>query len=300
MTQTLQLRHARLADCRDLARVHIETWRHSYAGIVPAGYLSGMSVEGQARNWRNWIAHRGRDEVILVVEKLSLPDSAATEGQTGQEDVTGAPGSGDGTSPDGLTAAEAARGSPGRAGKPGRDGTNGPAGKRLPVQKPQPVKKSQPAQKSQPVKKSQAAKKLQTAGKQGPAGTRGPAESHGTAGSPSGAAESRIIGFGHAGPARGTELSCRGEVYSLYVDIDWQGMGIGRQLLGRLFGDLLAAGLNSSIIWVLAGNPSRYFYEAVGGIRRAERQERFAGVLLDEVGYVWPDSAAMAALISKD
>lgn len=189
MTSRLHLRSAQLKDSRELARVHVETWRHTYAGMVPDQYLTSLTIDAKAQAWKQWIGRQGRQESILLVE-------------------------------------------------------------------------------TRPEK---------TAGK-----------SAGGAG--------RVVGFGHAGPSRDRDLPFKGEVYTLYVDIDWQGRGIGRQLLGRLFRDLLDRGLDSALIWVLADNPSRFFYEAMGGQRTAERQDPFAGVLLDEIAYGWPDAAALKSL----
>ena len=53
--------------------------------------------------------------------------------------------------------------------------------------------------------------------------------------------------------------------------------------------ELSGAGLDSAVIWVLAANPSRYFYEAMGGRREGERVERLWGADLKETGYGWPD-----------
>ena len=40
---------------------------------------------------------------------------------------------------------------------------------------------------------------------------------------------------------------------------------------------------------MLSGNPTRFFYERMGGQAVAEREERFAGIWLPEVAYAWPD-----------
>lgn len=185
MTEKLILRSARPEDSRALTQVHIDTWRHTYAGMVPDRYLASMTLDGQARSWRQWIdAGTARDSILLVEAR--------------SEDCVPTP--------------------------------------------------------------------------------------------------DRVVAFGHAGPARGGDPARLGEVYTLYVDIDWQGRGIGRYLLGQLFDRLIEAGMDSAMLWVLAGNPSRFFYEAMGGRRIAERREPFAGVLLDEVAYSWPDLAALQAL----
>lgn len=104
---------------------------------------------------------------------------------------------------------------------------------------------------------------------------------------------SGIVGFANAGPVRKSGLprgsDIRGEVYTLYVGGDWQGRGYGRALLHGAMAALFENGLGGVVVWVLAANPSRFFYEAMGGVRLATRRESFAGVDLDEVGYVWRD-----------
>lgn len=98
-----------------------------------------------------------------------------------------------------------------------------------------------------------------------------------------------VVGFGSCGRARGTDLSYQGEVYTLYVLPDFQGNGIGRRLLARLFTILLENGSDSALIWVLADNPSRFFYQAMGGTFAAVRKERLWGATLSEMAYAWPD-----------
>ena len=95
-------------------------------------------------------------------------------------------------------------------------------------------------------------------------------------------------------PAFG-DLPFQGEVYALYVAIDWQGKGLGRQLLGALFSQLRGTGVSDAYLWVLAGNPARFFYESMDGTRIAERQESFAGTLLDEIAYGWTDLSQLHA-----
>ncbi len=103
----------------------------------------------------------------------------------------------------------------------------------------------------------------------------------------------RIVGFGSCGPARGQPGS--GEIFTLYVAPDWQGQGIGRLLLEALLARLHGGGLNRAVVWVLGDNPARFFYEALGGRRVAERKQRFAGVELEEAAYAWPDLGAWLA-----
>ncbi len=105
-----------------------------------------------------------------------------------------------------------------------------------------------------------------------------------------------MVGFGSCGPSRPYGLPYRGEVFTLYVTDDWQGRGIGRALIRALFVDLVARGNSDALIWVLSANPARFFYEAVGGSPVAERKEAFAGAMLDETGYAWPDLESWLAI----
>lgn len=170
---TVRLRAARIADATAIARVHVATWRTTYAGIVPDAYLISMTEARMMRQWQAMLDHERRCEAVLVAESEA----------------------------------------------------------------------------------------------------------------------SQIVGFGSCGPARSRQLHHRGEVYTLYVAPDWQNRGLGRQLLGSLFVELAARKIPDALIWVLSANPARFFYEALGGQPVAERKEAFAGKLLDETAYAWPDLA---------
>jgi ribosomal protein S18 acetylase RimI-like enzyme len=178
MSTEVTLRPARPGDIAAIARVHVETWRNAYAGLVPDDYLVSMTEAKQATQWDRWIRGAQPPNTVLVAEARDLPGG-------------------------------------------------------------------------------------------------------------------RIIGFGSCGRARGDPA--RGEVFTLYVAPDWQGRGIGRRLLAALFRALDDGGLKSAVVWVLRANPARFFYEALGGARAAERRERFAGVELEEAAYAWDDLKAWLA-----
>jgi len=98
-----------------------------------------------------------------------------------------------------------------------------------------------------------------------------------------------VVGFASAGARRGSSLPFAGEVYTLYVQQDHQGRGIGRRLLARSFAGLLERGYPTCVVWVLATNPSRFFYRAMGGEMVADRTEALWGVLMDETAFGWRD-----------
>ena len=110
--------------------------------------------------------------------------------------------------------------------------------------------------------------------------------------------ETGVVGFGSCGPARqipegldGTEQRV-GEVYTLYVEPDFQNQGFGRRLLDAMFRQLRADGFDTAILWMLARNPTRFFYEGLGGERVGERVDTMAGVDVEEVAFGWHDLAA--------
>ncbi|WP_119459630.1 GNAT family N-acetyltransferase [Rhodospirillaceae bacterium SYSU D60014] len=185
MTGDLVIRPASQTDARAIARVHVETWRSTYAGSLPDRVVVRMSTENKTAVWREMIGRRGSREAILVAA---------------------VPGAG-------------------------------------------------------------------------------------------------VVGFASCGPAASTLLRPRsvlqaaepyaGEVYTLYVLPDWQEKGIGRRLLCGCFRALAEAGLESAFLWVLASNPSRFFYEAMGGLRAGERDEALWGAVLHEAAYGWPDLSVL-------
>jgi len=101
-----------------------------------------------------------------------------------------------------------------------------------------------------------------------------------------------IVAVGSAGANRTRSKSFAGEVYTLYVHPDFQNQGIGEQLLAYLFREINERGMNTAVIWVLAANPSRFFYEAMGGKRVGERDEAMWGTTVREIAYAWMDLEA--------
>ena len=165
-----RLRAARRGGAAGIARVHVEAWRATYAGVLPDGFLAGLSVPEHTARWTRMLGRKG--DSALVVED----------------------------------------------------------------------------------------------------------------------AEEGIVGFGSAGPARTDALPAggwQGEIYTLYLLTDWQGRGLGRALIHGLFDRLAHGGMERIALWVVAGTPTRFFYEAMGGRLIARRSEPFAGIMLDELAYGW-------------
>ena len=102
---------------------------------------------------------------------------------------------------------------------------------------------------------------------------------------------SRIVGFTTAGRARGGEIAGRrlaeGEVETLYVLDDWRDRGVGRKLMRAAAAHLAETGCRSCFVWVLRDNPSRWFYQRLGGKPVAEAMIQFAGQKVPQTAFVW-------------
>jgi L-amino acid N-acyltransferase YncA len=103
-----------------------------------------------------------------------------------------------------------------------------------------------------------------------------------------------IAGFANAGPPRPEVKDFAGELYALYILKEQQGKGTGRALMQATARDLEARGVKSMMLWVFKENePSRRFYEALGGQLLDELQFEISGVPLTAVGYGWHDISVL-------
>lgn len=104
-----------------------------------------------------------------------------------------------------------------------------------------------------------------------------------------------IVGFACAGPAQPDNEAYMGELYAIYILKDRQGKGIGRSLFNAVVERLAQTGVNSMLLWVLAGNPVCGFYEAMGGRKVDEKQVQMGGATLTELAYAWDDTGTITA-----
>ena len=54
-----------MEDAIAIAHVHVESWRTTYAGIVPDAYLAGLDEILRARLWREWLENQA---LVFVAE----------------------------------------------------------------------------------------------------------------------------------------------------------------------------------------------------------------------------------------
>ena len=95
-----------------------------------------------------------------------------------------------------------------------------------------------------------------------------------------------VVGFCTAGRPRTPGLA-DGEIETLYVLDDWREHGAGRALLRAAAAALAERGCRSLFLWVLERNPSRFFYQRLGG-RAAQRGTAYvSGQPFAQMAYVW-------------
>ena len=63
-----QIRPAQPADARDIAHVHVESWKTTYPGIVPETYIASINEEDSERNWRQWLEANASQVFVSVDE----------------------------------------------------------------------------------------------------------------------------------------------------------------------------------------------------------------------------------------
>jgi len=100
--------------------------------------------------------------------------------------------------------------------------------------------------------------------------------------------DKNLVGFASAGLARTNDYYER-ELYKIYILKEFQRKGTGKLLMKAIVRKLLDEDIKSMILWALEDNPSRLFYDNLGGkivdkrfIQRGEKE-------FIQVAYVWED-----------
>ncbi len=68
MNNPIHLRPARVEDAAGIARVHVDTWRTSYGGIVPAEHLAKMDYAERTQRWRARLSDANDPAFTFVAE----------------------------------------------------------------------------------------------------------------------------------------------------------------------------------------------------------------------------------------
>lgn len=67
---TVRIRHAVLTDAPGIAKVHVDSWRTTYVGIVPDEYLASLSYSARQQVWENILKAHKPDNCIIVAVTL--------------------------------------------------------------------------------------------------------------------------------------------------------------------------------------------------------------------------------------
>ncbi|WP_121662101.1 GNAT family N-acetyltransferase [Metabacillus litoralis] len=99
-----------------------------------------------------------------------------------------------------------------------------------------------------------------------------------------------IIGFASGGKERtGNYDQFKGELYAIYLLDQYQRKGIGRKLFKAVVHFLQVQHIDSLVVWVVEGNKSCLFYEAIGGIILDSTEVEIGGAKVKEILYGWND-----------
>ena len=107
--------------------------------------------------------------------------------------------------------------------------------------------------------------------------------------------DGQVVGFSNFGMARETELGFDGELFAIYILQTAHKQGIGRRLVEEAVRGLRTVGRSSMLVWVLKDNPSRGFYERLGGEYVTEKQIEIGAARLLEVAYGWRNLSTFPA-----
>ncbi|MEQ8335272.1 GNAT family N-acetyltransferase [Nisaea sp.] len=115
-----------------------------------------------------------------------------------------------------------------------------------------------------------------------------------------------VVGFCQGGPRRqdiaaaGNEAGEIAEIYVLYVDPSFQGLGVGTALMGRVVDGLSLAGFGALVLTVLSENRGGVaFYERLGGSADLPIDCRVMGAQVEETVYRWADIRALQERLAR-
>ena len=198
--QGIRIRQAVDSDARGIAQVHIDSWRSTYAGIVPAEHLAGLDYEEREARWHRILADRRQNAFVAEDQDSRIIGFAS--------------------------------GGPERSASPSESST---------------------------------------------------------------ASCSDDPQIDSGGPEPNTAPEYSAELYAIYIDEPRQRQGVGGRLVAALCSWFLSRGWHSMLTWVLAANPSRDFYEVLGGEEVRVETIAIGGTELVEIAYGWSDIAPLTA-----
>jgi len=99
--------------------------------------------------------------------------------------------------------------------------------------------------------------------------------------------EEEIVGFAVCGKRLSNQIDHSGDLTSIYILEEYQGQGIGKQLIHQLFLQCKKLGFNRVFVEVLEDNKTRYFYEYYGAKLQKTEKIKIGGTDLNLLVYEW-------------
>ena len=65
---SVDIREANVPDAAAIARVHVNSWRATYSGVVPDDFLAQLSYAQRERTWRDTLSTPDATEFVYVAE----------------------------------------------------------------------------------------------------------------------------------------------------------------------------------------------------------------------------------------
>lgn len=111
--------------------------------------------------------------------------------------------------------------------------------------------------------------------------------------------EGDIIGFASFGKERTERYGVDGELYAVYLLEDYKGEKIGTKLFRAGVEHMRNVGMTSLLVWVLADNPSRKFYESFKPEKAGEEHIKIGKKDYVELAFVWKDLNSLLLNIDR-
>ncbi|MDN4491929.1 GNAT family N-acetyltransferase [Ureibacillus aquaedulcis] len=111
--------------------------------------------------------------------------------------------------------------------------------------------------------------------------------------------EGKIIGFATGSKRETNAVPNSSDLTSIYLLEEYQGHGIGKELLKHMFLHFKSQGIERVFVDVLTENKTRHFYEYYGAKLYNTTQIKIGGKLLDELIYEWENVDAVLEKLQK-
>jgi GNAT superfamily N-acetyltransferase len=113
-------------------------------------------------------------------------------------------------------------------------------------------------------------------------------------------AQAGIVGFAMVGRERTGDVEFDGELWAINIDAAHHRRGLGRGLMLASARWLAEKGFGAMMLWVVAENQARGFYERIGGtLLERTRTRDFGGATLTEVAYGWRSLPELIARLER-